>query len=45
VGIEARFFSNWTAHRVEPTGVKACIPTDAIDRITEKCEEVSSHKT
>jgi len=40
VGIEARFFSNWTAHRVAPLGVKAFIPTDAIDRITAKCEEV-----
>lgn len=40
VGIEARFFSNWTAHRVAPIGVKAFIPTDAIDRITAKCEEV-----
>ena len=39
-GIEARFFSNWTAHRVAPIGVKAFIPTDAIDRITAKCEEV-----
>jgi len=39
-GIEARFFSNWTAHRVSPIGVKAFIPTDAIDRIIEKCEEV-----
>ena len=38
-GIEARFFSNWTAHRVAPIGVKAFIPTDAIDRITKKCEE------
>jgi len=33
-GIEARFFSNWTAHRVAPIGVKTFIPTDAIDRIT-----------
>ena len=41
VGIEARFFSNWTAHRVAPIGVKAFTPTDAIDRITAKCEEVS----
>jgi len=40
VGIEARFFSNWTAHRVAPIGVKAFIPTDAIDRIIAKCEEV-----
>jgi len=40
VGIEARFFSNWTAHRVAPIGVKAFIPTDAIDRITARCEEV-----
>ncbi len=39
-GIEARFFSNWTAHRVAPIGVKAFIPTDAIDRITARCEEV-----
>ena len=39
-GIEARFFSNWTAHRVAPIGVKAFIPTDAIDRIIAKCEEV-----
>jgi len=39
-GIEARFFSNWTAHRVAPIGVKAFTPTDAIDRITAKCEEV-----
>ena len=39
-GIEARFFANWTAHRVAPIGVKAFIPTDAIDRITAKCEEV-----
>lgn len=38
-GIEARFFSNWTAHRVAPIGVKAFIPTDAIDRIIAKCEE------
>ena len=38
-GIEARFFSNWTAHRVAPIGVKAFIPTDAIERITKKCEE------
>jgi len=38
-GIEARFFANWTAHRVAPIGVKAFIPTDAIDRITKKCEE------
>ncbi len=41
VGIEARFFSNWTAHRVAPIGVKAFTPTDAIDHITAKCEEVS----
>ena len=40
VGIEARFFSNWTAHRVAPIGVKAFIPTNAIDRIIAKCEEV-----
>jgi hypothetical protein len=38
-GIEARFFANWTAHRVAPIGVQAFIPTDAIDRITKKCEE------
>lgn len=38
-GIEARFFANWTAHRVAPIGVQAFIPTDAIDRITAKCEE------
>ena len=41
VGIEARFFSNWTAHRVSPIGVKAFIPTEAIDHIIAKCEEVS----
>ena len=40
-GIEARFFSNWTAHRVTPIGVKAFIPTEAIDHIIEKCEEAS----
>jgi integrase len=39
-GIEARFFSNWTAHRVAPIGVKAFIPTEEIDRIITKCEEV-----
>ena len=39
VGIEARFFSNWTAHRVSPIGVKAFIPTEAIDEIITKCEE------
>ena len=44
VGIEARFFSNWTAHRVAPIGVKAFIPTDAIDRIIAKCEEVRFHR-
>ena len=41
VGIEARFFSNWTAHRVSPIGVKAFIPTEAIDHIIAKCEEAS----
>ena len=40
-GIEARFFSNWTAHRVAPIGVKAFIPTEAIDHIIAKCEEAS----
>ena len=40
VGIEPRFFSNWTAHRVSPIGVKAFIPTQAIDRIIAKSEEV-----
>jgi hypothetical protein len=39
-GIEARFFANWTAHRVSPLVVSAFIPTQAIDRITKKCEEV-----
>ena len=40
VGIEARFFANWTAHRVAPVGVKAFIPTQEIDGIIAKCEEV-----
>ena len=40
VGIEARFFANWTAHRVKPIGVKAFIPTQEIDSIIARCEQV-----
>ena len=39
VGIEARFFANWTAYRLPNCEVKAFIPKPEIDVISAKAEE------